>query len=75
MFIGPLEIVLVVLVSIGALVVSRWSKRRTPWIVAACFGLAMVVTPPDPASMLVVAVPFSALFMICATREWGELSS
>ena len=42
---GPLEILLVILVSIAALIASRRSGRRSPWIIAACFGLAMVVTP------------------------------
>lgn len=51
-----LVLVLVRLVSVQSLA----SKRR--YIIVACFGIAAIVTPPDGASMLMLAIPMCLLF-------------
>ena len=37
-----------------------------PWMagLAACFAIAMVLTPADPQSVLIVAVPLSAFYLL-----------
>ena len=55
MAIGPLEILLFALISVIAIIVALFQGRKPSWLVAACFGLAMVATPADLGSMLLAA--------------------
>ena len=58
MSVGPAEFLLLVLVGMVALMAAKCMRRRWPWVaVAACFVVAIVVTPADPVSTLLVAVP------------------
>ena len=55
MGIGPLELLLFVLISVMAIIVALFQGRKPSWIVAACFGVAMIATPADLGSMLLAA--------------------
>ena len=60
MGVGPLEIGLLLALAMG------WSfttqTRRWMPAVLACLALGIVATPPDPVSMLLVAVPLIVVF-------------
>ncbi len=65
MSLGTPEILLFVFISAAAFFAAMLSGRKQLWIgITACFGIAMVVTPADPASMLLVAIPYSLVFTI-----------
>ena len=76
MLVGPLEILLFVVVFVVALVAAKRSGRGWPWIarIVGCFGIAAVVTPPDPASMVLVAILYLTLYKICTKKELGAAS-
>lgn len=59
MFEIPVATLLLVLMKVVS-VASLAEKRR--YIIVGCFGVAAVVTPPDGASMVMLAVPMCLLF-------------
>ena len=60
--IGPLEIVVLLVFSIGLI----YSKPSGRWggLAVACLIVAIFVSPPDPLSMLVVALPLMTIIAI-----------
>ena len=54
-------IVVVVLVRLGVVSVATLRSIR-PYVIVASFVIAAVITPPDPGSMLLLAVPLVVLF-------------
>ncbi len=54
-------IVVVVLVYFGVVSVAKLREWR-PYMIVGAFGIAAIVTPPDPSSMLMLAVPLCLLF-------------
>ena len=58
-------------VSLVVLLVRMFTRRARQWIlgIIACFGIAMFVTPADPLSMLVVALPYSVAFVVFAMND------
>ncbi len=60
--IGPLEIAVLFAVAM----VLSFSSRTRRWMVAVlpCLVLGVVVSPPDPVSMLLVGVPLIAVLAL-----------
>ena len=58
-----LPIVMFLLAKIG-LITSKWIKSKIRWMVLISFVFGAAVTPTDPISQVVVAVPVMALFAI-----------
>jgi sec-independent protein translocase protein TatC len=54
-------VVVVVLVYFGIVSVAKLREWR-PYMIVGAFGIAAVVTPPDPTSMLMLAVPLWLLY-------------
>jgi sec-independent protein translocase protein TatC len=54
-------IVVVVLVRFGVVTVATLKSIR-PYVIVAAFVIAAVITPPDPGSMLLLAVPLVLLY-------------
>ena len=54
-------IVVVVLVRLGIVSVATLRSIR-PYVIVASFVIAAIITPPDPGSMLLLAVPLVVLF-------------
>jgi hypothetical protein len=50
------------------ILVSEPDRKRWPWVVGslACFLTAAFITPPDPQSMLAVAVPLCSCYLLVA---------
>ncbi len=53
-----------------------YAHLRSPWLYGLwlCFLIAAVVTPPDPQSMLLVAAPLVALYLLILWR-WKRWKS
>ncbi len=58
-----LPIVMFLLAKIG-LITSKWIKGKIRWMILIAFVFGAAVTPTDPISQVVVAVPVMALFAI-----------
>ena len=58
-----LPIVIIFLTSIGA-ISPRALIRQWRWAILVIFVVAAVLTPPDPASQLLMALPLVALFLV-----------
>lgn len=55
----------VVMLNLAGVVSGRALARQRPWIVVGAFTFAAFASPaPDPLSMLLLAVPLTALFML-----------
>jgi len=61
-----LPIVIVSLTALGVISPSAL-LRQWRWVILLIFVVAAVLTPPDPASQLIMAVPLVALFLVSAT--------
>jgi Sec-independent protein secretion pathway component TatC len=55
--VGEVAILLITCLAIGVLGAFRASARRWLLVVAPILAVAMICTPADPVSMLIVAVP------------------
>jgi sec-independent protein translocase protein TatC len=58
-----LPIVMFLLAKIG-LITSKWIKDKIRWMILIAFVFGAAVTPTDPISQVVVAVPVMVLFAI-----------
>jgi sec-independent protein translocase protein TatC len=58
-----LPLVIIFLTSIGA-ISARTLLRQWRWAILVIFIAAAVLTPPDPASQLLMALPLVLLFLI-----------
>ena len=55
----------VVMLNLAGVVSGRALARQRPWIVVGAFTFAAFASPaPDPLSMLLLAIPLTALFMV-----------
>lgn len=75
MEIGVIEVVLVALVAASALIGVKQTGRRWLLGLPALFVVAMVFSPADPLSMLLIAVPcgciYSAALLRCSIAGKG----
>lgn len=70
MWVGTVELainLILALVTLAATFRSRAAVLRMTGVLA-CFLIASIVTPPDPLSMLLVALPYSAGFLLLSSR-------
>ena len=56
-------IVVVVLVRMGVITIATLKSIR-PYVIVASFVVAAIITPPDPGSMLLLAVPLVVLYEV-----------
>jgi sec-independent protein translocase protein TatC len=56
-------VVVVVLVRMGVVSVETLKKAR-PYVIVASFAVAAFITPPDPGSMLLLAIPLVLLYEV-----------
>ncbi|MDP6667401.1 MAG: twin-arginine translocase subunit TatC [Dehalococcoidia bacterium] len=61
--IAEIPIVMFLLAKIG-LVSSRWLKTKRRWMILIAFVFGAIVTPTDPISQVIVAIPVMLLFEI-----------
>ncbi|MCU0640054.1 MAG: twin-arginine translocase subunit TatC [Candidatus Krumholzibacteria bacterium] len=61
-----LPIVIVSLTALGVISPSAL-LRQWRWVILLIFIVAAVMTPPDPASQLIMAIPLVVLFLVSAT--------
>lgn len=64
-----LPVVVMALVKMGVLTYESMSRTRT-YAVLAITVLAAVMTPPDPFTLIVLAVPMCLLYEICIWLAW-----
>ena len=55
--VGEIAVFLVICLAVGVLGLFRSSARRWLLVVGPILAIAMICTPADPVSMLIVAVP------------------
>ena len=58
-----MPIVMFLLAKIG-LLNSRWLKTKRRWVILLAFVFGAAVTPTDPVSQVIVAIPVMLLFEI-----------
>ena len=58
-----LPIVMFILAKIG-LLTSAWLKTKRRWMIVITFVFGAIVTPTDPLSQVIVAIPVMLLFEI-----------
>jgi hypothetical protein len=63
---GPLEVLIAGVLSIPIVVVAVCAWSRCSWLIGLVFVMALAVaaTPPDPASMLIFAIPASVVYAV-----------
>lgn len=64
--VGPLELPLLLLATLAAVVLGLVVKNRWAWILGllVCVGCAVLLTPPDPLSTMVVAVFLCGIYAL-----------
>lgn len=70
MWVGTVELAISLILAIGTLAVTFRSRAALVRMIGewACFLIASIVTPPDPLSMLLVAVPYSGGYLLLPSR-------
>lgn len=65
-----LPVIVVPLIKLGILNYPRMKKTRS-YALIGCFAAALVLAPaPDPATMLIMALPMYALYELCIAFAW-----
>jgi Sec-independent protein secretion pathway component TatC len=64
--VGTGELLIVALLSVAAGIVWAFCRPRAGWLIGipVCMAIAAVVTPADPLSALIVAVPYTVGYLI-----------
>ncbi len=64
--VGPMEVIISAVVAVYVLVLTVLSRARWAWCLGfiACFALAAAVTPADPLTLLLIAVPMCGLYTV-----------
>ncbi len=64
--IGPMEVLIIAVASLYLVVLTVLSKGHWAWVLGliACFAIAALFTPADPASMILVVILLSVLYTI-----------
>jgi Sec-independent protein secretion pathway component TatC len=65
--VGPAEIVILVIAASAAVLVGGFGSWSL--VIIACFASAMLLTPADPLSMLLLAVPALIVIRFLSTRR------
>ncbi len=67
-----LPVVIIPLVKLGLLTYERMKKTRS-YALVGCLAAALVLAPaPDPATMLIMALPMYALYELCILYAWRD---
>ncbi len=67
-----LPVIVIPLITLGILHYSKMKKTRG-YALIACFAAALVLAPaPDPATMLIMALPMYALYELCIAFAWVQ---
>ena len=67
-----LPVIIIPLIKIGILHYTRMKKTRG-YALIGCFAAALVLAPaPDPATMLIMALPMYALYELCIAFAWVQ---
>ncbi len=74
---GTLELALLAIVTIGVCLITQLVTKRWLWALGlvACMGIAIVNTPADPISTLIVGVPACSLYILSAWAWQASKSS
>jgi hypothetical protein len=65
--VGPAEIVILVIAASAAVLIGGFGSWSL--VIIACFVSAMLLTPADPLSMLLLAVPALIVIRFLSTRR------
>jgi Sec-independent protein secretion pathway component TatC len=65
--IGSIEIVILIIAAIAAVLLGGFGSWSL--VIVACFASAMLLTPADPLSMLLLAVPALIVIRFLSTRR------
>lgn len=67
-----LPVIVIPLIKLGILHYTKMKKTRG-YALIACFAAALVLAPaPDPATMLIMALPMYALYELCIAFAWVQ---
>jgi Sec-independent protein secretion pathway component TatC len=66
MYIGWVELILLVVVAVPILLVGVLTRHRWVLGVIGCVAVAVVATPPDVMTTLLLALPLSAVYVVAA---------